>query len=213
MFGAHCNNILAQLTMFSKYLSTSLLKRTVTQNSTGFTLIEALITISVLGVLTAIAAPNIMAMGSRPLPDSTNRLVGQIRLARAKAISQTSAFRLRPEVINMSDPNLNNRQTRWVVQRANSCNSTTWTNDASFTEEDVTTSKRVELIQSKLNGVVIEDTDSQRIPKMTFCINSRGTIAESKNLEFKLQYRQGSAGPTQRIEIFPGGSVQIYDIQ
>lgn len=180
--------------------------------STGFTLVEILISIVLIGVLGAIAAPNIMAMGSKPLPDSTNRLVGQIRLARAKAISQTSAYRLRPEVINMSDPDLNNRQTRWVIQRANSCNSTTWTTDASFTEEDVTSSKRVELVQSKLNNVVIEDTDPDRIAKMTFCINSRGTIHENKNLQFKLQYREDSAGPTQILEIFPGGAVQVYGI-
>jgi type IV fimbrial biogenesis protein FimT len=184
-------------------------RRTQTTSS-GFTLIESLVAIGLLGVLAAIAAPNIMAMGSRPLPDSTNKLVGQIRLARAKAISQTSAYRLRPEVINTSDPDLNNRQTRWVIQRASSCNSTTWGTDASFTEEDVTSSKRIELIQSKLNGVVIDDNDPDRIAKMTFCMNSRGTIHENKTLEFTLRYREGSAGPSQRLEIFPGGSVQIY---
>jgi prepilin-type N-terminal cleavage/methylation domain-containing protein len=180
--------------------------------SPGFTLIETLVAIVLVGVLGAIAAPNIMAMGSKPLPDSTNRLVGQIRLARAKAISQTSAYRLRPEVINVSDPDLNNRQTRWVIQRANSCNSTTWTTDASFTEEDVTSSRRIELAQSILNGVVIEDTDPDRIAKMTFCINSRGTIHENKNLRFTLRYREGSAGPAQTLEIFPGGAVQVYGI-
>jgi prepilin-type N-terminal cleavage/methylation domain-containing protein len=62
-------------------------------SSKGFTLTEVLVTLVVLGVLTAIAAPTIR-FGSNPLKDTSSRIAGNLKLLRAKAMSQTSAYRL-----------------------------------------------------------------------------------------------------------------------
>ncbi len=73
-------------------LSVSLQKRAIR----GFTLIEALVTISIVGVLAAIAAPNVTKMGSKPLPDTVNQVAGLFRSARSKAIAQTLPIKIKP---------------------------------------------------------------------------------------------------------------------
>jgi prepilin-type N-terminal cleavage/methylation domain-containing protein len=212
MFGAHCNNILAQLTMFSKYLSSSLRRRTVTKNSTGFTLIESLIAISVLGVLTAIAAPNVMGMGTKPMRDSVNQASGQFRMARSKAIAQTSAYRIRFRPVNQG---ATDEKVQLIVQRANSCNSTDWRFDGTFTEEDRTSAKSIKLTRAWVNNgspltafQVPNDTNYVEWDRLTeFCMNSRGVA--NKNLV--LEFQKGLTNQKMRLEIFPGGALQIYD--
>ena len=179
--------------------------------SSGFTLIEALVTVLMVGVLGAIAAPNILAVGNNPLRDSTNHLAGQLRLVRSKAISQTSAYRIRWNMIpNSTAPNV---QTQLIIERAATCNSPTWTRDAAFTEEDVTTKKNIELSALRVNGAfpnsVLDPTPSTPGLNWMVCINSRGMA--DKNISWTFRLRQSSAGPTQRLEIFPGGAIQVYD--
>jgi prepilin-type N-terminal cleavage/methylation domain-containing protein len=166
----------------------------------GFTLAETLVTITVLGVLTAIAAPNIMPMGSNPLKDTTNNIVGNLKLSRAKAMSQTSAFRMRP-VLNTNGVSL-------VVEHAATCADTVWQADPSFAQEDtqlddptVTPQRKgVQIDQFKMNG------NAQVGYNWSICYNSRGLVTQAQSLVLILKNIKGDK---RKITIFPGGGVDV----
>jgi prepilin-type N-terminal cleavage/methylation domain-containing protein len=167
---------------------------------TGFTLAETLVTITILGVLTAIAAPNVMPMGSNPLRDTTNNIVGNLKLSRAKAMSQTSAFRLRPEA--------NANGVSLVVERATTCADANWNRDPSFAEEDTQLDdpnitpqrKGVQIDGFSINGV------AQTGYNWNICYNSRGLTAQAQSLELTLKNNKGDR---RSISIFPGGGVDV----
>jgi prepilin-type N-terminal cleavage/methylation domain-containing protein len=169
---------------------------------TGFTLAETLVTITILGVLTAIAAPNIMSMGNNPLKDITNNIAGNLKLSRAKAMSQTSAFRMRP-VVNANGVSL-------AVQYAATCTepASNWRPDPSFAEEDTQLDdpnvlpqrKGVQIDRFTINGV------TQAGYNWSICYNSRGLTAQSQSLVLTLKNLKGDQ---QNINIFPGGSVNV----
>jgi prepilin-type N-terminal cleavage/methylation domain-containing protein len=64
------------------------------KTSKGFTLIEALVTISIIGVLAALVGPQVLAF-NKPLQNGTNQVVGILRQVRMRAIANTTAYRLR----------------------------------------------------------------------------------------------------------------------
>jgi Tfp pilus assembly protein FimT len=189
-------------------------------------------TIAVIGVLGAIAAPNIMAMGSKPLPDSVNRVAGQFKAVRAKAIAQTAQFRIRPDGVMPppTGPATAGSNTQLLVERSTStfteCGDVTsanWTRDGSFTQlqnnnpGDLTIGKGtgdIRLSQSQI------DTNVLSVPTgWMLCFSPRGissvvnrsnsTASTGTNLVVTLQ--ETSSSRTQRIEVFPGGMIQAYE--
>jgi prepilin-type N-terminal cleavage/methylation domain-containing protein len=176
----------------------------------GFTLIEAMVTIAIVGVLAAIAAPNILAVGNNPLPDTTSRIAGQFRSARAKAISQTALFRIRPQGGTIATCALaigGCSTTQLIVERSTSvntsCNAATgWTQDNYFTPEDLTFGTGISVSRVQINAV-----EPAVLTDWQLCFDNRG-IAD-KNLVLTL--RQSSNSLIKRIEIFPGGIVQVYE--
>jgi prepilin-type N-terminal cleavage/methylation domain-containing protein len=186
-----------------------------TQQIQGTTLAEVLVAIVIVGVLGAIAAPNILAMGSNPLPDTTNQVAGQFRSARAKAVSQTAQFRVRPQggtiaTCAVSTGGCSTNQL--IVERSTSvttaCNASTgWTQDNYFTPEDLTFGRGISFSRAQINPVVGDAGEPAVLTNWQVCFNNRG-IAD-KNLVLTL--RQSSDGQIKRIEIFPGGTVQIYE--
>jgi prepilin-type N-terminal cleavage/methylation domain-containing protein len=180
------------------------------QSLQGFTLIEAMVTIAIVGVLAAIAAPNILAVGNNPLPDTTSRIAGQFRSARAKAISQTALFRIRPQGGTIATCALATggcSTTQLIVERSTSvntsCNAATgWTQDNYFTPEDLTFGTGISVSRVQINAV-----EPAVLTDWQLCFDNRG-IAD-KNLVLTL--RQSSNSLIKRIEIFPGGIVQVYE--
>jgi hypothetical protein len=195
----------------------------------GTTLAEALVAIVVIGILSAIAAPNILAMGSKPLPDAMNQIAGQFRSMRAKAIAQTTVYRIRPTNSNMSatvatcaSASGGCVNSKFIVERLNptspsaimntSCDtdsSTLWVRDNNFTSEDLSLASGITVSRAQINPTT-GNTGEPTVPtNWQLCFSPRG-IAD-KDLAVTLQQADGSQ--TQQVEIFPGGTVQVYAIQ
>lgn len=171
------------------------------KSNEGFTLLEIMIVLLLAGIMAAMSAPYV-TFGINPLPDTTNRIASNFKLVRARAIGQTSAYRI-------SQTSL----TRLTVERARTCFDTTWTVDSSFTEEDLNLNE-AEDVQGLAKDAVIQmvtvtnrGTSITPLTSWTLCYNSRG-IAD-KNLIFTL--RDTKTNQQRRIEAFAGGGIQVYE--
>ena len=196
----------------------------------GVTLIEALVTIAVVGVLTAVAAPNVTKLGSKPLPDTANQIAGVLRSARARAIAQTSPIKIKPKN-RQAVPNgtsTGGLNTQFEMMRASSTNAACNTDDAAVWKSDNTLSedyltfskasapadKKITLQVTTIDGVVLSQTTAWEI-----CFNPRGmasTISTSTNNftgnDVILTFQEGTnPSERRRVEIFPTGGIQIYD--
>jgi len=173
-----------------------------TSKDTGFTLIELLVIIALIGVMAAFSAPYI-TFGINPLRDTTNRIASTFKLIRVKAMSQTSAYRIKQD-----------STTKLKVERAKLCSDTTgWTVDNSFDSEDLTLTEAKD-IQGLAKNTVIEitaatenNTNVTPVSNWSLCFNSRGLADKTLKLTIKDQ----KITKPKQIEIFQGGGVQIYD--
>ena len=67
-------------------------------NSNGFTLLELLIVVAIIGIVGVIATPNILSWtNSRSIQTDVNELVSRIQYVRAKAISEGRQFKLKTD--------------------------------------------------------------------------------------------------------------------
>ncbi|KJH72233.1 pilus assembly FimT family protein [Aliterella atlantica] len=178
------------------------------KNNEGFTLIELLVIISLIGIMAAFSAPYIN-FGVNPLKDTTNRVASTFKLMRVKAMSQTSAYRIKQAT-----------STTLKIERNKLCSdSTGWTVDGSFDSEDLTLTEAKDFKGAAKNTVIeiiaatenssnitplIEATGS---PGWSLCFNSRGLA----NKTLKLTIKDLKTAKTKDIEIFQGGGVQIYE--
>ncbi len=159
----------------------------------GSSLIELIMVLTVGGILTAIIVPGI-SFATRSLPDSTNRLASSFSMARAKAMSLTSAYRVRPTGANS-----------FTIERSSNCSNTKptdWQADGAFSTSD-------RQLDPDINMVAALEDNQSRSPSngWSLCFDSRGLA--NKNLELTLQNTKDPK--TKRIEVFTGGSVRIYD--
>jgi Tfp pilus assembly protein FimT len=202
------------------------------KNSTvrGVTLAEAMITIAVVGVLAAVAAPNVTKLGSKPLPDTANQIAGVFRSARARAIAQTSPIKIKPKnrlaVPNgVSNGGLN---TQFEMMKATSTNATCndddptmWKSDSTLSEDYLTFGKASDPADKKIT-LQIAKVDTNVLAEPTgweICFNPRGmasTTSTSVNNfvgnAVVLTFQEGTnLTARRRVEIFPAGGIQIYD--
>jgi prepilin-type N-terminal cleavage/methylation domain-containing protein len=201
----------------------------------GVTLIEALVTISVVGVLAAIAAPNVTKIGSKPLPDTANQVAGVFRSARARAIATTSPIKIKPKG-RQAVPNgtsTGGLNTQFEVLRATSTNAicntedtTVWKPDKTLSEEYLTLGKASDSVDKK---ITLQATQvDPPTPATGFlsdptgwevCFNTRGmtstTTTTTNNFvgnDVILTFQEGTdTTKRRRVEIFPAGGIQIYD--
>jgi prepilin-type N-terminal cleavage/methylation domain-containing protein len=165
----------------------------------GFTLAETLVTIVVLGILTAIAAPTIQ-FGNNPLKDTSANIAGNFRLLRAKAVSQTSAYRMRSVKTATG--------LRLAVEFADSCSSpsTAWRPDPGFASEDALDTSTSP--HSQRNGVTIAqvliDAAPTPVDDWSLCYNSRGLTNLTLDLTLK-----DNKNAQRKITVFRGGGVDV----
>ena len=66
------------------------------KNHAGFTMIELMITLSILGILTAVAAPSFTSMvNNNRITEATNRMTASIQLIRSEAVKRNSPVSIR----------------------------------------------------------------------------------------------------------------------
>jgi prepilin-type N-terminal cleavage/methylation domain-containing protein len=203
----------------------------------GTTLAEVLVAIVVIGVLAAIAAPNVFSQGSKPLPDTVNQVAGVLRQARSMAIAQTSPIKVRSRgnVLTTDGKSNGGSRTQLEILRATStntaCNSETgWRPDgtkpdgtvgpATLSLDYLTFATGITPRQTTINGVITQNT--VQIPPIDdatawqICFNTRGTASTTKTSTTNFQgddviltFQQASPAKTQALEIFPTGVIQV----
>jgi type IV fimbrial biogenesis protein FimT len=189
----------------------------------GVTLVEVLVTIVVVGVLAAVAAPNVTKLGSKPLPDTANQMAGVFRSARAKAIASTSPIRVRPKdrqavLSGTSTGGLNTQFEVWRTTKTTAnCHSDAsaegWVLDGTLSSEYLTLAKGIILQSTEVDGAILSVPTGWEV-----CFNTRGmaSTTSTRTSDFvgnnvKLTFQQTSDNKTKSIEIFPAGGIQVYD--
>ncbi|NJK41161.1 MAG: prepilin-type N-terminal cleavage/methylation domain-containing protein [Acaryochloridaceae cyanobacterium SU_2_1] len=170
------------------------------KNSTaGVTLIEMLVVLSLTAMLAAFTAPAI-TFGRNPLRDTSSRLAASFKLARARAMAETSAVRIRPL-----------SSTEFVMERATRCSDTTWTNisdrgqkNGVTVNEDLSFDSPAQLISpTQVNGAVVTP-----VTNWNLCFNSRGMADKT----VQITIRDSDANKQRTITVFQGGSVDLGNI-
>jgi prepilin-type N-terminal cleavage/methylation domain-containing protein len=194
----------------------------------GVTLIEALVTISVVGVLAAVAAPNVTKVGSKPLPDTANTIAGVLRSARARAIAQTSPIKIKPKN-RLAVPNgtsMGGLNTQFEMMKASStnvaCNTEIgWVSDNTLSEDYLTFGKASDPADKKIT-LQVTTVDQVVLPETTgweICFNPRGMVSTTSTStnnftgnNIVLTFQEGTnPSVRRRIEVFPAGGIQIYE--
>ena len=152
----------------------------------GVTMPELIAVIAITGVLAAIAAPSV-SFGRQPLQDSTERVSSVLKLARSKAIAETSAYRVSAT-----------SSTEIEVMRSTGCNSVTWDAAPVFTSEQMTLDDGVMFSAASQGNVVPADSWS-------ICFNSRGLTDST----LQLTVSKAAQPDSEVIQVFRGGSVNI----
>jgi type IV fimbrial biogenesis protein FimT len=169
-----------------------------TNTKAGFSLIEVLVVIALTALLAAFAAPAI-TFGNNPLKDTSNRIAASFKLARAKAMAQTSAVRIRPI-----------SATEFVMERAARCSDTTWTNISDRVEkngqlvyEDLSFDTPAQLTAAQVDGNAVTPATNWNL-----CFNSRGVA----NTTVVLTMRDTNTNQQRTMTVFRGGTVDLSAI-
>lgn len=156
----------------------------------GVTLTEVVVVVLLVGIMAAIAPP-LINFGNKPLTDTVNRIAGQFKLSRARAMAQTSAYRIRPIAGD-----------RIEIEKSNSCQASTWVRDSNFTDEDLTLAPDIQIAQVTVNG-----TSVTPVTNWSLCYDSRGVT----NTDLQVTFKNNRTDENLQIQVFAGGAVQVYE--
>ncbi len=96
-------------------------------NSQGFTLVEMLASLIVIGFIMSMAAPSLLSL-NKPLRDGSLQFQAHLNLIRSKAISSNRAYRLRPKFptkVQYQGQNYQQTPHNFIVESARNCQVTT----------------------------------------------------------------------------------------
>lgn len=167
----------------------------------GMSLIEIMVVIALTALLAALAAPAV-TFGNDPLRDSSNRIAAGVKWARARAMAETSAVRIRPR-----------NRTQFFMERARSCSEAdddNWTRigdrvrkDGRWVYEDLSLDSPARMIRADVDGNRLADPRD-----WTLCFNSRGIADQTVELTF----RDNDTRQRRTMTIFRGGTVDLSAI-
>lgn len=133
-----------------------LLKLSKKENSRGYTLLETLAAVSIIGILAVVSGP-VKSWVENPLSTGTNQTVGVLNLIRLRAISTTSAYRIKP------DPLVPTNKFKVQIARTRGCESSTeLTADATSTDQELSVASTEGLVVGD-SIVVGSDSDNNEI--------------------------------------------------
>lgn len=172
----------------------------------GFSLVETAMIMAVIGILAAIAAPSI-SFGTNPLADTGSRVKSQIKLSRIKALSTTTAHRIKPisnnqiEIQNHLPQSGSSPSTcQDEATETDGGGNPLWKAIPGYGNEDFRFEDGIQLTRVLVNGVVVSDISDWQL-----CFSSRGI----SNQTIELELTEIKSGETIKIEAFRGGSINI----
>lgn len=135
-------------------------------NSQGFTLVEMLASLIVIGFIMSMAAPSLLSL-NKPLRDGSLQFQAHLNLIRSKAISSNRAYRLRPKFPTKAQyQGQNYQQTphNFIVESARNCQVTT----SGFNPADTTGRSDGWLVASQLDldlpeAIGVADTPAPQV--------------------------------------------------
>ncbi len=169
----------------------------------GFSLIEMIVSIAVLGTLFAIAAPSIGLVAVKPANDSATMLRDNLKLTRAKAMSMTTAHRIQATALNQLTMERHQPKSGTAISSCNdvsleidSSSNDVWATSSGFNAEDLTMGDGVLITSVTMDGTAVADASDWEV-----CFDSRGLA--SANVVIKLT---DARGVEQTLEVLRGGA-------
>ena len=184
-------------------------KKKFQSKETGMNVPEIGITLGVMGVLAATATP-LLSMQAYSLRDSLNLIEGSFKLARSKAMSKTTALRIKPDgsdrfimESHVSDAGSSIYSCADAASETDSNGKDIWTKSYGFnSQEDMVLQPGVQVKSVTVNGTAVND-----LTNWSLCFDARGMA--NKNILLTLE--EVSTGQTKTLEVFSGGSLISYD--
>ena len=188
--------------------------RSLKYNSQGFTLIEMLVVISIVGIVMGFAAPSLLAL-NKPLRDGTSQFKSALALLRMKAISGNQAYRLKPKYSTRAEYD-GGIPHNFVVEYAQNCRVTTtggtngWQAASQF-DLDLPLNVGITDIASSTfgtpSGTVTIDNDLS----WNICFDNRGIVDTTSKQQLVIKDFQGNnRAKIAAFNISLVGSVDIF---
>jgi prepilin-type N-terminal cleavage/methylation domain-containing protein len=165
------------------------------KGNSGFTLVEVLVVVMLLGIMAAFAMPSVLS-ANKNWENASKQIAGNFKLARAKAVSKTSVYKVKAISV-----------TEFEVKSASSCDTpdptvgSTWQPDFTF---DVKMPKDTQLILP----TYVDGTSKTNLLDWDICFDTKG--AANKAIQITLQ--DTVTKNKQTVKVFTGGKVKIEEV-